>query len=144
MSKRKNKNQLVNLAFDFAATKNEGFTIHELAEHLEVTWTVAKTVIRNLREQLGDDSINVTAEPAGHKEPWTYRLVGNPKDAARWQVNRIRDAETRLGTMENVASSIKNSADLRTKEGRKARLIHKVISRLREDLAELELEDAAR
>ena len=128
----------VGLLFDFASSKPEGFDKRDAAEHLGVDITSVPDVIHQLRLELGTGDINLVAEPNGKGTLWTYRLVGNTEDARIWQTNRILDMESRLAIQQAVAHSMSSGTDSRTREGKKARLIDKALTRLLEDLTVLQ------
>jgi hypothetical protein len=65
-------------------------------------------------------------------------LTGDYDEVAPWHHNRIHDCESRLETIENVARSIVLATDAKTVEGRKSRLMVKVIHRLREDIGDID------
>ena len=142
MAKRKNWDEIVNLTFDFAVTKTDGFTIHDLADHLEASVETAKNAIRKTRTTLGGGDINITAEPRAHNEPWVYKLAGTYAESRSWVTNRRKDTRTRISTMHAVHAAAAAHEDRRTREGKQAALVTKVLGRLIEDLDELELEDA--
>ena len=121
-----------------------------LMEHEWSTWpTMAEAigvtsraevyqVVRELRLFLADfPSFTVCATPQPDGEPWRYSLATNMDQAAPWVENRLGDTESRLETIEAVTRSLVGITDGRSTEGKKSRLIHKVIERLVEDLAEL-------
>jgi hypothetical protein len=126
--------------FDFAATRPEGFTRAELNEaigyHPRCTLDRA---IRQLRLILADDdSINLIAnKPPIAGGQWVYQLVGTVADATWWSNNRRRDCETRLRTILAVNRSVAAGTAPRTIDGRRARLMDKSLTRLIEDLDEL-------
>jgi hypothetical protein len=127
----------VDQLWDYAVEHPEGFTREEAADALGVSHGMVGWIIRNLRETLADDDVNLVAEPDG-VGPWIYRLVGDLKEAGPWVNNRLADLETRIGTMANVAASIDHALKGRNVAGRKARVIRRTLVRLAEDLAELE------
>ena len=86
---------------------------------------------------MANEEINVTSTPNGHRRPWLYELTGNLEVARPWLTNRVGDLESRLETIESVANSLANATTRTTVEGKKARRIHRTISRLREDLADI-------
>lgn len=126
---------LVTLAFDFAADQSTGFTDRELAAHLGVDHRTVRDVIQKLRDVLGhDDSINLVCEPQGQRQKWLYRLVGNMEDSRWWAANRILDTERRIRTQYNVCRAMARATDGRTIEGRKARIFERSLQRLLEDV----------
>lgn len=131
-------NLLIGRAFDYAADRGDGFTVHELATHLEVPRGIADKVIMRVRRSLDGDVINLVCEPQGSRLPWRYRLVGNVDDARWWSSNRIVDTEQRIRTQHAVALSMVAASDGRTLAGRKVRTICKTLGRLIEDLDEIQ------
>ena len=134
--------ELVNALFDFAVAHPEGFTNEQFMEAEDFTdLTTFNQTSRRLRAALSGDSITLVCDPpeeGGGR--WTYRLVGQVDDGSPWIQNRLRDAETRVSTMSSVASALVNGTDGRTMDGRRARVIHKALSRLTEDLSDLAAE----
>jgi hypothetical protein len=128
----------VGLLFDFASSQPEGFDKRDAAEALGIDIAAVPDVIHNLRLELASGDINLVAEPNGRGNLWTYRLVGSTEDARIWQTNRIGDMESRLAIQQAVAHSMSVGTDSRTREGKKARLIDKALTRLLEDLTLLQ------
>ncbi len=125
--------------FDFAVEHEDGFTYQDVQE--ELGWKRAEffKVANRMRLMLGnDDTINLVCEPQGPSEPWRYKLIGNLRDAGRWNGNRLQDCESRILTIHAVLASIVQAVDGRTSEGKRARVMHRMLGRLIEDLAELD------
>ena len=101
--------------FDLAVRHPQGFTRVDVESELGWDNTRLSQVARTLRETLRNDTITLTCDPQGQREPWLYRLVGTPADASKWVKNRLKDTETRLATMKHVAESI--GGDRRSVEG---------------------------
>jgi hypothetical protein len=92
-----------------------------------------------LRLLLGnDDQINLVCDPQGTGQPWLYRLIGDVDGARSWVANRLRDSETRIGTIRAICSSLVSATDGRSADGRRARIMDKGLTRILEDLAELD------
>lgn len=130
--------------FDYAVSRPEGFTRDEASRALDITrWTFVRAV-RRLRLVLGDDdTINLIANkpgPEAASAQWVYQLVGSAADALWWSNNRRRDVETRLRTIYAVNHSMVAAAKANTRDGRHARVMEKGLSRLIEDLDELNVE----
>lgn len=132
--------KLENFAFDYAVSTPDGFTIDDLAAVLGVKYPVAVRVIRRLRNTLADDTINLIATPTGKGERWLYSLVGNLDEAKPWTRNRLRDAERRLETVNSIVGSVVTGSDGRTRDGKRARVMQKAVSRLIEDLGDIDEE----
>lgn len=129
---------LVDALFDYAVANPDGFTNQQfMDEHGLTHLTHFNKVANRLRAALADDTITLICDPQGSGERWTYRLVGNVEDGSPWVQNRLRDAESRFSTMAAVVTSLVNATDGRTLDGRRARLMLKSLTRLREDLADL-------
>lgn len=125
--------------FGLAAKRIDGFTYQDIEhafgwDRFHFYWVVSQ-----LRRILAAeaDTINLICTPQGSREPWLYELVGTYEDAAPWSQNRVGDLETRLVTIHSVASTLVNATDGRTVGGRKARKIRRTITRLIEDLADI-------
>jgi hypothetical protein len=141
MRPRQDHALLENMAYDFAVSNPEGFTVYALAEHLSVSVGTARAVIHRLRRTLAaGDSINLPCHSTGTRAPWVYSLAGTTEGVRSWEVNRLGDAETRLETILSVASSVKRGSDGRSKEGKKARAIELGVRQLLERLEVLEEE----
>ena len=129
--------------FDQLVANPAGITVEDMmAEH---GWTLPQTnnAIRDLRHFLGDhDSINLPCVPQGKGERWVYRLVGNLDGVRGWTMNRVKDADSRIRTMQKVLLSIVSATSGRTTEGRRARTMEKALRRLVEDLDDLMLDGA--
>ena len=126
--------------FDLLAAEPDGLTIPEMTEALSVGQTRIQQAIRDLRLFLGEfDSINVINERQGRGEPHRYRLVGTFNESREWVIGRINDTESRLKTLGAVSASLVAATDGRSAEGKRARLISKVVTRLVEDLHDFEI-----
>lgn len=130
--------------FELAKARPAGVTIDQIARHLGVPYQEANHVVRHLRRHLGKlDSIWLVATPQGKGERWLYSLSGVAMlDAAdpdgRWITNRVRDAETRIEIMLSMMDAAVRGTNGRTVEGRKARVMQRAFTRLREDFAEID------
>lgn len=98
---------------------------------------LTRRVINDLREILAGENQNLPCFPQGQYDPWVYRLVDNYADARSWLINRVDDSETRVGTINNVVSSIVNATAVGTYAGDRARLINLHLTRLQEDMVNL-------
>jgi hypothetical protein len=136
--------------YDQLVANPDGITVEDMIdEHAKTyfgtSWDglyrMARDAIHDLRLFLGEvDSINLICDPQGKGERWLYRLVGTPAEATPWLQNRFDDTESRLFTIESVARSMVTATDGRTKRGRKARVTERALRRLREDLADIDLD----
>jgi hypothetical protein len=126
--------------WDFAVSHPEGFTWADARKAFP--WAAERSrffaTVRVLRTTLGaEDTINLICDPQGPGELWRYRLVGTYNEARPWNAGRLGDMEARLETIAGVSRSLVAATDGRSTEGRKARLISKIVGRLVEDLREL-------
>lgn len=138
MARRYDYDDLVNRLFDALADAPKGWTIHEISSYLEIPRRVADNIIRALRMSLGDsDEINVVYRVDGKQR--RYLLVGNFEDAKERLDIRLATYLANFETEVGILRSIVAGSDGRTREGRKARVVLKYFTRLREDLAELEV-----
>ncbi len=129
---------LIDALFDFAVAHPDGFKNSDFMTDADVTLDDFNKATNGLRAVLSDDTITLVCEPAGASEKWTYRLVGQVEEGSAWVQNRLKDAESRFKTLASVSQALVNATDGRTADGRRARIINKAVSRLLEDLAELE------
>lgn len=128
------------MLFDYAVEHPDGFTKADAMNDLEWgSWPKTfNDAVRDLRVMMGDsDSINLIADPQGSGEQWLYRLVGTVDEGREWVTNRVGDVEGRIRTLQAVVASAVSGSDGRSIEGRKARILHRGISRIVEDLDEL-------
>lgn len=125
--------------FDYAVSHYDGFTYKDIKRDLGWDRVHFYWIVRNLRRILAAeaDTINLICSPNGQSQPWLYEFAGTYDDAAPWSRNRVRDLETRLVTINSVAHTLVNATDGRTAEGRKARKIRRTVTRLIEDLADI-------
>lgn len=129
----------VGILFDYAAEHADGFTYVDVERDLGWRKPRFTKVHRQLRLMLGnDDSINLVCTAQGQHQPWLYQLVGNVDDARYWISNRVRDCESRIVTILAVVSSLVAATDSRSNDGRRVRIMTKGLSRIIEDLAELQ------
>lgn len=125
--------------FDYAAENKDGFTYQDVERDLDWQRGQFFNTARQLRLMLGnDDTINLVCDPQGQGQPWRYQLVGNVEGARGWISNRLTDTETRIATILAICSTLVRATDGRTGEGKRARIMNKGLSRIIEDLAELE------
>ena len=126
------------LLFDYAAEQAEGFLAQDALDELDLTRDQFRRAARTLRLILANDSINLICLQQGFGEPKRYHLVGTLDKAGPWVRQRMRGIESQLETVLAVSSSLVNSTDGRTVDGKKARLINRHVGRLVEDLGELD------
>lgn len=127
--------------FDYAVEHADGFTYRDVEADLGWPRSYFTKIHRKLRLLLGnDDEIVLVCDPQGRREPWRYRLVGGSKieDAVVWQGNRIRDSAARIVTQCAATAAQVRATDGRTNDGRRARIMHRGLTRIQEDLAELD------
>ena len=129
----------VELLYDYAQAKPEGFTYKDVARDLG--WEDRSRLFRTaryVRLMFANDSINLVCEPQGQREPWRYRLVGTYAEARGWGGNRDRDLKTRVATICAVAKTLVHTTDGRTMEGKRARLVESTLSNLLVQLAAMQ------
>ncbi len=115
-----------------------GMTINEMCRTLNWNPATTRRAIRALRLVLGDaDTINVVCEPTEHRQQWAYRLVGHLNEAQWYTSNRIDDLEARVVTQSAIARSIEAGTDGRTNDGKRARILARGLTRILEDIEEL-------
>lgn len=124
--------------FDYAAGKPNGFEALQACRELGITLDQFRRAVRALRKILASDEINLVCSSQGFGQPTRYELVGNLERAQPWIRVRYATLESQLETVLSVSSSLVNATDGRTIPGRKARLIHRHVGRLIEDIADLE------
>lgn len=125
--------------FDYAASQPEGFTYKDVEKDLGWHKPEFMRVSRQLRLLLGhDDQINLICDRQGRWQPWRYQLVGTMDQAREWGRNRIDDAEARMRTIAAVLDSIVRATDGRSRDGRRARIMQRAMTRAMEDLAEID------
>jgi hypothetical protein len=130
--------------WDYLVNHPEGANINQMMVALGFRYNEVRAAIFDLRNFLGDyDSINVPCDPAGHRSQWIYRIVGTLDEVRGWSSNRVRDAETRVRTMQAMLTSIVRATNARTVEGRKARTMETALRHLVEDLDNLAADSAA-
>lgn len=126
--------------FDQHVANPKGLTLDQMTYDQGCSTVLTRLVIRKLREACAaTDTVNLVCEPnpSDPNGQWLYRLAGNLDDARWWLSNRIGDAESRVRTLQDVTSALSRSADGRTAEGRRVRIIDRALTRLVEDLDEL-------
>lgn len=136
--KSSNAEKIGNL-FDYAVEHAEGFTYQDVEKDLGWPKPEFTKVHRQLRLLLGnDDQINLVCDVQGKNEPWRYRLVGNIDGAREWVGTRLRDSESRITTIKAICASLVRATDGRSADGRRARIMQRGLTRILEDLAELD------
>ena len=124
--------------WDDLTSNPSGLTVEDMMSIRSWTHDQANHAIRDLRTWLGDyDSVNLPCEPQGQGDRWIYRLTGDLSEMEWWSENRVKDADTRLRTMQSMLASIVAGTSGRTVQGRKARLMERQLRRLVEDLDDL-------
>jgi hypothetical protein len=128
----------VNLLFDYAVRHQGGFTYEDIERDLHWRRPELFRIANRLRAVCGDDEkINLICEPQG-QGPWRYKLIGDFSDAKVWGKNRVGDCKARIMTVLAVLNSVVAATDGRTHDGRQARIMHRSLTRLVEDLVELD------
>ena len=129
----------VNLLFDYAVRRTEGFTYEDVQRDLHWPRPEFFRIANRLRAVCGDDDekMNLICEPHG-QGPWRYKLIGDFSDAKVWGKNRVVDCKARIMTVLAVLNSVVAATDGRTHDGRQARIMHRALTRLVEDLVELD------
>lgn len=136
---RNNMDDKAGQLFDFASGHARGFVFKQV--HDKFGWeryTFGRAVRRVRRILRSNSDGTLICTPQGMSEPWRYQLTGNWQEAAPWAHNRIGDVESRLETIEDVTVGVLQVTDGRSADGRKAKLVVKVIRRLREDISDIE------
>ena len=125
------------LLFDYA-TRVVSWTVDDAAASLGFTVPEVNKAVHDVRDFLGVfDDVNLICNPNGKNQRWVYELVGTLGEAQEWFSNRIGDAETRVRTIQSVLASYVTGTSGRTTDGKKARTMHKQLTRLVEDLDEI-------
>lgn len=125
--------------FDYSVVQPEGYEAKQAEDELQWTHAQFTRAVRQLRRILGsDDEINLICTNQGFGAPMLYQLVGDIERAGPWVTTRLRALESQLETVHSVAASLARGTDGRTVQGKKARLIHRYVGRLREDLGDLD------
>lgn len=117
--------------------REDGFTYVDIDAKFGWDRNYFYRVARRLRETLSDQAETLICTPDVARGPWTYRLTSDTEATKIWHRNRLDDCETRLDTIVNVASSAMKANGARTRDGRRARILHRTANRAIEDLAEL-------
>ena len=124
----KKSERTANMVYDLMADQQQR-TKTEMSIGVGVGKQGVTDAIRWLRHTLADtEDLNLVCHPQ-QKGEWKYQLVGNIEQARPWITNRMADCKTRLVTIRGVAASV---------EGREARIIKKGISRILEDIEDLD------
>lgn len=127
--------------FEILVDNPQGLTIDEMQVLMHATYQVVRKAINDLRAYLGEyDEFNLICNPQGGGERWLYELVGDYDGMRPWAANRVMDTETRLRTQASVSGAVVRGTDGRSIEGKKARLMHRSLTRLVEDLDTLALD----
>ena len=119
---------------DYAAARPDGFTWNEAAHDLDLTQRGVHRAVREVRQYL-----------AGSHDPrvlvWNYYggycLVTGWTEQAEWQDGRALSLESQMATVEASARAALLTTKASTLEGRRARVMVKLLGRLLEDLADL-------
>lgn len=127
--------------WDDLAANPSGLTVEDMMGLRNWTHDQANKAIRDLRAWLGEyDNVNLPCDPQGERDRWLYRLTGDLDEVKNWSANRLRDADSRVRTMQSMLTSIVAGTSSRTAEGRRARLMERQLRRLVEDLDDLVLD----
>ena len=135
----------VDLVIAYAVARPDGFTYDDIRRDFGWSRSDFGKVVNKVRLLLGSpadgsaQTINLLCDPQKPGEPWLYRMLGNGVTAIPWQDTRMNDAEARFQTMLNVARSVLARTDGRTREGQRAKIVVKAMTRLLEDLDEIRL-----
>jgi len=121
------------------AASPAGLTLADLAATLHCTEAQVSTSIHWARRALADTDYNIVCDPPGYVGQWPYHLAATKAEAHEWNDNRMRDGKTRLVTIRAVAASIVVAAAPGSTEHREAVLIERSLTRLLEDLADIEV-----
>lgn len=124
----------VNDLFDYATRRPEGFSRDEALDALGISHPDFNKAVNGVRRILAGDDIQLTCDPNGLREQWTYRLVGTAEKGGPWVDNRLRDSRARFMTLRDFTQSLVNATDGRTKDGRQAREMHMAAKHLLERL----------
>ena len=140
--------------FDLLVDNPDGLRYPEVEEETGWSSCIFQATVQSLRDWLAVDGNDIDGvhytlpcdpEPGNWRGPWVYCLTPGdevePSAAAaegkRWLINRLSDVDRRLVTVQNTTVNIVRQTDGRTVVGKKARDLHKTISRAMEDLDEL-------
>lgn len=132
------------LLIDFLTATPSGGSLADIMMALGISnASLIRTAIHDARIHLGDNEDMNLVWDMGYDgfANWThiYRLVGSLDEARPWVRNRLDDAETRFTTIEAVTASIVRGTSGRTRDGRRARVIERSLRRMREDIADIDL-----
>lgn len=120
--------------FDFAVSQPDGFTRGEVREQFSCSSREFDSVVRGLRQILGDDdNIFLVCDPQ-RRGGWLYKLVGDTDGSRAWAVWMLSHSESRLETELSQARTLVKATDGRSIEGRRARMIERSLRHLREEL----------
>lgn len=122
------------LLISYAVARPDGFTYEDGMSAVGCNFrSQFYDIVRKAREVLADDEMTLVATPNGYCQPWLYSLTGTLDEANPWVNNRLSDTESRLRTMVDTVAPL-TKVDGRTLAGRRARLVHRQLNRLIEDL----------
>ena len=123
-----------------AFLKQQGeFTFDDLRDHLDVPDPVARKVIQNLRRKA--DDIGLALVTAVEDGKWLYFLTDDPEEMRPWRTMRAKSIESQINTMIPMTALEVDQAPDGSFENRRARLAHRSLRRLAEDLRELREEE---
>lgn len=107
----------------------------EIAQHIGVSSDLAEEIIAYHRLTLSGDTALVHEQPT-QGDHW-YVVTGDPEKITRWVRVRLRDGDSRMRTILEVARVAVRVTDGRTGEGKRARRFVKHVGRLIEDIDEI-------
>jgi hypothetical protein len=98
-------------------------------------------VVQHFRMLFANDSpaLICARHPDDGRAPWIYCLS---LDTREWHANRFLNVESQLESMEYVARSALKGLDGRTSLGKWERIVHRYLTRMVEDIAELREQQA--
>lgn len=135
-------NSQVDKLFDILATHPDGTTFDQISAETGWSYRIFQRIVNKFRDVWSDQDVNLVCHPTGHRgDRWIYLLTSEKKPTEVWTSNRVHDCKVRIKTMRNVMESAVNNSDGRTKAGREARVIHRYLSRLWEDLENLQAQE---
>ena len=117
--------------FDYSVLHPDGWNIDQAATDNGWSYNQVNQAIRYLRKVFADSTITLICTPNGQRNRWIYKLVGTYDDAQPYLGYRMGDIEERMLTIEWMTHSIKNASDLRTLEGKKAKMVYEDLYALR-------------
>jgi len=132
------RRERMDVLFDILVASPEGITREECCQRAEIDRDQFFEGRRDLLEWLveTDDTVSIVViDRPG--QPSLYKLGSLIDEAKPHLASRIADLETRMRTSEHSVIPFVNATDGRTADGKRARVMRKYLTRLREDLDEL-------